>query len=640
MSVFESNIIHLPKPNYEYITTEEAARTALSEISNYKTIEVDTETTALDPHAGKPVLLQIGIPNKAFVFDVRSDTEHSSIDLEIFKPLLTDNNILKLLQNAVFDMKYIKKHGGYYVNNIYDTMLVEQLFNLGLGWGGANLETLVMKYLGITIDKEPRGTFTEYNQVFQPFQLEYAANDVVILDMIRNLQAPRVQQEGFENVCRLEFEFTKPMCEMELNGIIFDKDKHRVILSDIEEDRVKHGKMVSDLLSAIEDQTTLFGVSLINIDSNVQLKKALKKYGLELDSTDVGVLGKFVGVPVIDELLAYRKAQKFISTYGESLMDKINGITGRLHTRFRQMVSTGRMSSSAPNLQNIPKKQIYRSCYVAKEGHSLITADMSGAELRILGNLSADPVFVDCYMNGIDLHTRTASEVFDIPYDQVKDDDRGAAKAINFGLCYGLSKYGLARRLKISEKEADSMIKSYFKRYVGVKKLLDMSAKTAVMKRCSTTVSGRKRFYKLPEYGNPDFDKKKRAIEREGKNAVIQGANADTIKEAMILAVTRLEERNMKSKLLLTVHDVIIIEAPFNEQEEAKRIAEQSLIDGFAVYFDLIPMEADGLVGPCWLKNSCEDESTGKECGGTEMEWAPDKKYKTKIVCKKCGVAQ
>lgn len=640
MSVFESNIIHLPKPNYEYITTEEAARTALSEISNYKTIEVDTETTALDPHAGKPVLLQIGIPNKAFVFDVRSDTEHSSIDLEIFKPLLTDNNILKLLQNAVFDMKYIKKHGGYYVNNIYDTMLVEQLFNLGLGWGGANLETLVMKYLGITIDKEPRGTFTEYNQVFQPFQLEYAANDVVILDMIRNLQAPRVQQEGFENVCRLEFEFTKPMCEMELNGIIFDKDKHRVILSDIEEDRVKHGKMVSDLLSAIEDQTTLFGVSLINIDSNVQLKKALKKYGLDLDSTDVNVLGKFVGVPVIDELLAYRKAQKFISTYGESLMDKINGITGRLHTRFRQMVSTGRMSSSAPNLQNIPKKQIYRSCYVAKEGHSLITADMSGAELRILGNLSADPVFVDCYMNGIDLHTRTASEVFDIPYDQVKDDDRGAAKAINFGLCYGLSKYGLARRLKISEKEADSMIKSYFKRYVGVKKLLDMSAKTAVMKRCSTTVSGRKRFYKLPEYGNPDFDKKKRAIEREGKNAVIQGANADTIKEAMILAVNRLEERNMKSKLLLTVHDEIIIEAPFNEQEEAKRIAEQSLIDGFAVYFDLIPMEADGLVGPCWLKNSCEDESTGKECGGTEMEWAPDKKYKTKIVCKKCGVAQ
>ena len=640
MSVFESNIIHLPKPNYEYITTEEAARTALSEISNYKIIEVDSETTDLDPHKGKMSLFQIGIPNKAFVFDVRSDTEHSSVDLEIFKPLLTNKTTLKLLQNAVFDMKYIKKHGGYYINNIYDTMLVEQLFNLGLGFVKADLGTLVHRYLGITMDKEPRGTFTDYNQVFQPFQLEYAANDVVVLDMLRNLQMPRIQQESFENVCRLEFEFTKPMCEMELNGITFDKDKHRIILSDIEESRVKHSKMVSDLLTAVEDQTTLFGVSLINIDSNVQLKKALKKYGLELDSTDVAVLGKFAGVPVIDELLAYRKAQKFISTYGESLMDKINEITGRLHTRFRQMVSTGRMSSSAPNLQNIPKKQIYRSCYVAREGHSLITADMSGAELRILGNLSADSVFVECYANGIDLHTRTASEVFGIPFDQVKHDDRNAAKAINFGLCYGLSKYGLARRLKISENEADDMIKSYFKRYVGVKKLLEKSARTAVMKRCSTTVSGRKRFYKLPEYGTKDFNRRKRAVEREGKNAIIQGANADTIKEAMILAVNRLEERNMKSKLLLTVHDELVIEAPFNEQEEAKRIAEQSLIDGFAVYFDLIPMEADGLTGPCWLKNSCEDESTGKECGGTEMEWAADKKYKTKIICKKCGATQ
>ena len=640
MSVFEVNTVGLPKPNYEYITTEDKAREALSTIANFKTIELDTETTALDPHKGKMSLLQIGVPNKAYVFDVRSDTEHSTVGLETFKPLLTDPNILKLLQNAVFDMKYIKKHGGYYVNNIYDTMLVEQLFSLGVGWGGADLQSLVMKYLGITMDKEPRGTFTDYGQVFKPFQLEYAANDVVVLDMLRSLQMPRIQSESFENVCRLEFEFCKPMCEMELNGITFDVDKHRIILEDIEEQRRKHGKMVGDLLSATEDQTTLFGVSLINIDSNVQLLKSLRKFGLELDSTDVGVLGKFAGMPVIDELLAYRKAQKFISTYGESLISQINAITQRLHTRFKQMVSTGRMSSSAPNLQNIPKKQIYRSCYIAKDGHVLITADMSGAELRILGNLSADPIFVDSYKRGIDIHTRTASEVFGIPFDQVKNSDRGAAKAINFGLCYGLSKYGLARRLKISEQEADDMINSYFRRYKGVKRLLDQAGKSAVMKRCSTTVSGRKRFYKLPEYGHPDFDKKKRAIEREGKNAIIQGANADTIKEAMILAVNRLEERNMESKLLLTVHDELVVEAPYHEQEEAKAIVAQSLIDGFGKYFHLIPMKTDALVGPCWLKSECEDDSTGKSCGGTEMEWAPDKKYGTKIVCKKCGASQ
>jgi DNA polymerase-1 len=642
MSVFEQQILRLPKPNYEYITTEAAARTALSEIANYPTIEFDSETTDLDPYKGKPVLLQIGIPNKAFVFDVRSDTEHSTVDLEIFKPLLTDNSILKLIQNAVFDMKYVKKHGGYYVNNVYDTMLVEQLFNLGLGFANkADLGSLVMRYMNITMDKEPRGTFSDYGQTFEPYQLEYAANDVVVLNLIRSLQAPRIQQEGFQNVCRLEFEFCKPMCEMELNGITFDVDKHRTILDDIEGDRVKHAKLVSDLLATTDDQTTLFGVSLINIDSNKQLLKALKRYGLELEGTDVNVLGKFAGIPVIDELLAYRKAQKFISTYGESLIEKINEMTGRLHTRFRQMVSTGRMSSSAPNLQNIPKKQIYRSCYIAKADHVLITADMSGAELRILGNLSGDEIFVDCYRRGIDLHTRTASEVFGIPFDKVKNSDRGAAKAINFGLCYGLSKYGLARRLKISEKAADTMINNYFARYKGVKRLLDRAGKEAVMRRYSTTVSGRKRFYRLPEPGHPDFDKKKRAIEREGKNAIIQGANADTIKEAMILAVDRLEKRNMKSKLLLTVHDELVIEAPFSEQEEAKEIAEQSLIEGFGKYFDLIHMESDALIGPCWLKSECEDEATtGKSCGGTEMVWADDKKYGTKIVCKKCGASQ
>ena len=638
--MFEQEIIRLPKPNYEYITTEEAARAALSKIANYPTIEVDTETTSLDPYQGKLSLFQIGIPNKAYVFDVRSDTEHSSIGLELFKPLMQDKKVLKLLQNAVFDMKYIKRHGGYYIENIYDTMLAEQLFYLGLGFVRADLATLVKRYLGISMDKEPRGTFEDYGQKFEPYQLEYAANDVVILNLLREMQLPRIQREGFENVCRLEFEFTKPMCEMELNGIKFDVDKHRVILDDIEQDRKKHGKEVARLLSKTEDQTTLFGMSLINIDSNMQLLKALNKYGLELESTDVGTLGKFKGIPVIDELLAYRKAQKFISTYGETLIAKINEITGRLHTEFKQMVSTGRMSSSSPNLQNIPKKQIYRSCYIAREGYKLVTADMSGAELRILGNLSADSVFVDCYHNGIDLHTRTASEIRGVSMDMVTGEMRNAAKAINFGLAYGLSKFGLARRLKISERDAEDMINMYFNRYSGIKKLLDGAAKSAVMKRHSVTVSGRKRFYKLPEYGHPDFDKKKRAVEREGKNAIIQGANADTIKEAMILVVNRLEERHMESRLLLTVHDEVVVEAPDHEVEEARVIVSQSLIDGFGKYFSLIPMETDALVGPCWLKSSCEDRTSGKECGGTEMVWAPDEKYGTKLICKKCGAQQ
>jgi len=402
-------------------------------------------------------------------------------------------------------------------------MLVEQLLNLGR-FTKASLDALVLRYLGVNMSKEPRNTFQEYGQKFQPYQLEYAANDVVVLDMIRELQWPKIQQEALENVSDLEFNFLKPMCEMELNGISLDVDKWRIIMSDIDDDKKEAGKAVEDTLTAAEDQLTMFGVSAVNIDSPSQLMKSLKKYGLELESTGEAELKRYKGIPVIDALLNYRKTNKLISTYGEPIIEKIHEVTNRLHTDFRQMVSTGRMSSSKPNLQNIPKKQKFRSCFVAKEGYVLITSDMSGAELRILGNLSKDPIFIDSYANGIDLHTKTASGVFNVPMDEVTKDQRGAAKAVGFGIVYGMSKYGLARRLKISEPAAQKIITGYLNTYKHVKQFLAESGRNAVRNRYSRSISGRKRYYNLPEYGHSDYNKARGSVERQGKNAPIQGS--------------------------------------------------------------------------------------------------------------------
>jgi len=496
----------------------------------------------------------------------------------------------------------------------------------------AGLAALVFRYLGINMPKEPAGTFSDYGQKFKPYQLEYAANDVVVLPMIKELQMIKTISEGLEDAARLEFEFTKPMCEMELNGITIDVDKWRIIMRDIDKIRMSLHDEISGMLSDSSDQIFMFDVPAVNIDSPAQLKAALSKIGLSnIDNTDEATLNKFQGLPVIDALLKYRKANKLISTYGEALLEKINDLTGRLHTDFRQMVSTGRMSSANPNLQNIPKKQMYRSCFIAKPGYSLVTADMSGAELRILGNLSQDPVFIECYAHGIDLHTRTASEVFGVAMENVKKDMRSGAKAINFGLCYGLSKYGLARRLKIPENKADKMIKSYFKKYTGVKRFLDKSAKDAVMNRFSRSISGRKRYYRLPEYGDPDFGRAKASVERKAKNAPIQGSNADTIKQAMIYLVDRLEKSGYDAKLILTVHDEVVVETKHEERHEVGEIVAKSLVDGFGHYFHLIPMETDALIGPCWLKGECE------KCKSDEMIFIPDKKYKTKLVCKSCG---
>ena len=1077
VSVFDQTELRLPKPNYDYITNEDGARKAMSFLANYPTHSIDTETTALDMYEAKISLIQIGVNDKVFVFDVRHETEHSSLHKDVLKPILTSNDHKRILQNALFDMKMIYRHMGFYLSNIYDTMLVEQLLNLGLPGVKVNLPALLLRYLGITMQKEPRLTFQDYNQKFQNFQLEYAANDVVALETIKDLQWSKVQQEGLENVCRLEFEFLVPMAEMEGNGILLDVDRWSSIMVEVKKEMIETGNAVKSILEENQDQSTLFGVSTINIDSNLQLKKALNRYGLNMDNTSVDTLKKHKGVPVIDALLDYRSAQKLISTYSDSLIEKINPHTGRLHTDFKQLVATGRMSSARPNLQNIPKKQKFRSCFIAKEDYSLVTSDMASCELRILGNLSEDPVFLDCFENNIDLHTRTASEIFDVHLDKVTHDMRGIAKNINFGLCvledtkvitdkgikeiknvnigekishdlgvneiidkkfmgekevfeiktkygytleatsdhlikvidengnyidkklsntdinkdymciklgsdlfpknnykfdkfsikrktiykhfelpntldedwatflglyvseghlhksrcghydgihfgisseekdfvnvfdsllnklfkkfgkrkrkkeniivytinsvliaewikslficdfknktstievpecvkqspkkiqaafikalfegdgtifhrvnyyrvgyysksinlmtdlqiillnfgilstlylvsdkrypnenyyilriiskynhlfmedigfltnhknnkkidnrlfirscfvfpyqkrrllrienklraikyktiknwnnirylhrrinstsikglgnfyldqfaeydpffkfiydnnivplpiksikskgikkvydisvdehqyflangfivhncYGISPVGLARSLKISKKEAKRMIDKYFERYSGVERYLEKAGKGAILNRYTTTISGRKRYYNLPEYDHPDRKKIQRSIERKGKNANIQGASSDTIKEAMVLLVDRLVKGGYDAKLLLTVHDEVVVEVKEDQKYEVGKIVSQCLIDGFGRYFSLIPMEADSLIGPCWLKSSCENKINGVECGNTEMRFVPDDRYGTKLICNKCGAGQ
>lgn len=638
-SIVEQTTIGMPKPNYEYITNEEDAREAMNYLNGFPIHALDTETTSLDPYEAQWTLLQVGVQNKAFVFDVRHDTDHSNLHPSVLDPLLQDKTKIRILQNASYDMKIIKRNRGYYLTNVYDTMLTEQLSTLGLGFTKASLSALVLRYLGLTMPKEPRGTFKDYYQTYQPFQLEYAANDVVPLQMIRDLQWPKVQSEGLEVAADLEFRFLVPLCEMELNGINIDQEKWRRMMREVETERDEIKSIIQKILSEVEEQTTLFGVSLVNVDSTAQLIKALNKYGVPLESTKEEVLKKHAGLPVIDAILDYRKANKLISTYAESLLAKISPHTGRLHTDFRQMVSTGRMSSSNPNLQNIPKKQKFRSCFVSPEGYSLLTADMSGAELRILGNLSQDPVFIEAYATGQDLHTRTGSEMFKVAYDRVEKKHRNAAKAINFGLCYGMSAVGLSKRLKVTKDEAEDLIFRYFNAYKGVKRYLDQAGKDAVRNRYSTTVSGRRRYYNMPPYDHPDRKMIQGRIERQGKNAGIQGSNADTIKEAMVILVERI--KNYDAKLILTVHDEVVVEAKDDQREEVAAIVAQSLVDGFGKYFSVIPMQTDTLIGPCWLKDACENEVEPKhKCGSTKMKFVPHGKFGTKLVCAQCGKEQ
>jgi len=608
MPELKNNLLaDFPSIQYEYITTSERAARVLEKIERYSIIEVDSETTGLDSLIDKVVLLQIGVPGKSFVFDVRK----GNVDAQIFKPLLEDKDHLKILQNAVFDYKFLKTNFDIEINRIYDTMLAEQLLFLGLN-PKANLQYIVAKYFHLNMPKDVGITFKNYNQKYQEFQLHYSARDVAVLRDIYNLQLPQLKQQGLMRVSKLEFEFIKPLAEMELNGIYLDVEKWRGIIDEMTIERDLLRAHISKILSPTIDQTTLFNVSLLNLDSPIQLAKSLNTLGIPVESTDVKVLAKYKDNPIVKSVLDYRKYEKFITTYGEALISKIHPKTGRLHTDFTQMVSTGRLSSRAPNLQNIPKEQRYRSCFVPAPGYKFVTSDMSQAELRILADYSRDPAFLEAYATGQDLHTRTACDIFgitpeDIDIDKKLEDDdpnkkdyRGATKAINFGLIYGLTEVGLARRLGCSEKRAKDLIDTYFNKYRKIKEYLDKSGKFAVINRYNTTISGRKRFYKLPDPSDPSFNKIRGSVERAGKNGPIQGSNADTIKQSMIYVIERIKDYD--AKLLLTVHDEVIVEVREDQSEEVASIVSQSLIDGFAEFFKTVKMEADALIGDCWLK--------------------------------------
>ncbi len=597
----------LPHPNYEYMTKTEDALRVIEKIERYPIIEVDTETTGFDPLVDKVVLLQLGIIGKSFVFDVRD----GNVNPIIFKPVLESNKHLKILQNAIFDYKMLKANFGIEMVKMYCTMLAEELSYLGLN-PKKGLQYLVSKYLKLYMSKDMAPTFKNHNQEFQEYQLRYAANDVSVLRDIYNLQLTKLRQEGLLRAAKLEFEFIKPLAEMELNGITLDVDKWRIIIDEMTGERNLLHKKVSGILNETIEQTTLFGVSLLNLDSPAQIVKSLNSLGIPLESTDVKHLVRYKDHPAVEALLDYRKYEKFVTTYGEPMINRIHSKSGRLHTDFKQMVSTGRLSSSNPNLQNIPKEQKYRACFVARPGYKLVTDDMSQAELRILADYSRDPAFLEVYATGQDLHIRTACDVFGVTPEEIErdkklpDDDpnkkdyRNKTKSLNFGLCYGLTKVGLARRIGVSEDAAQTLIDRYFAKYRKVKEYLDRSGRDAVINRYSTTISGRKRFYKLPDPSDPNFHRMRGSVERAGKNTPIQGSNADTIKQAMIYVIDRI--KNYDAKLLLTVHDEIIVEVKEDQAEEVAPIVSQSLVDGFAEFFHTVKMEADTLVGDCWLK--------------------------------------
>ncbi len=555
---------------------------------------IDTETTGLDPYSAELVLVQIMAGEKVFVINVKS-AGPDQLGFSILRRILEDQAILKIGHNLKFDIKFLKRHlfPDLTIRNLFDTYLAESLLTAGLSdKGDLSLKALAEKYLGLELDKAQQNSFSD--KEISRSQLDYAVNDVKVLEPIFRRQADKLAQAGLADAALLEFAIAPAVADMELAGMLLDLGKLRILKKTLEARLAQLETELHEL--AGEKEPTLFGdMSKVNFNSPAQVKEIFANLGISLESTGIGVLSK-IDHPLARTLVEHRKVSKLLSSFVKPLPDHINKHTGRIHPDFYQTgTEAGRFTCEKPNAQQIPKEQEWRDLFTAPAGYQIITADYSQIELRILAEYSQDPAFLDAYHHGHDLHARTASEMFGVPLEEITKEQRNVAKTINFGLCYGMTAKGLAARLGIGLEQAEKFIHAYFRAYPRVKDTLQRLGMQAVRRHYSETLSGRKRYY-------PPVDSfsGQKSLERKGRNTPIQGTCGDILKKAIHYLMEAL--RPYDAQIINLVHDEIVIEVAEHQAAAVKEIVKAEMIRAGKDFLKTVPVEVDLMIDQTWRK--------------------------------------
>ncbi len=486
--------------------------------------------------------------------------------LSILMPVLEDPAVAKIGHNLKYDMLMLRQEGIHVRGMLYDTMVASYLLDPGKpdhSLQDAAVEHLAHKKRPFTEVLGKRASFAEV-----PIEeaTQYAAEDAELAMELKDLLFDKLKSAGLE---RVYFEIEMPLIyvltDMEESGIKINKERTEELSKELERE-----------LGELQSKIYMLAGSTFNINSPRQLGKVLfedlglrpmkkTKTGFSTSMDVLEELSKSHELP--GEILNYRSFYKLKTTYTDTLPKLINARTGRIHTSFNQTVtSTGRLSSSDPNLQNIPIRGEWgtkiREIFIADEGHVLVSADYSQIELRILAHMSEDESLIDAFKNSIDIHARTASEIFGAPLDEVTSDMRRAAKVVNFGIVYGMSAYGLSEALSILPKDAAVYIENYFNRHAGVKRFMERTIQTARQNGYVATLLGRIR--PLPEIASSNAAVRQQA-ERLAINTPIQGTAADLIKIAMVRVSKALRAGNLSARMLLQIHDELLFEVPENE---------------------------------------------------------------------------
>jgi len=493
--------------------------------------------------------------------------------LEQLRPILEDREVKKVGQNLKYDWIVLKRYG-IHIQGIYcDTMIASYLLNPTKH--NHNLSEIAREYLDRTVMeyKEVAGAGKKavtLDQVDPEKVKDYSCEDADVALQLSHILLPKLEEEGFKDLFdQVEIPLLIVLAKMEMNGVKIDRD----LLQEYSKE------MESQLLQKVERIYGLAG-EIFNINSSQQLGKILfdklklpvvkkTKTGYSTDGDVLTKLSVQHDLPL--EILGYRNLSKLKSTYLDALPKLIHPKTGRIHTSYNQTVTaTGRLSSSDPNLQNIPIRaeegSRIRQAFIPEEGWAIVSADYSQIELRILAHLSHDETLVEAFQKDEDIHARTASEIFGVPMDQVTPSMRREAKVINFGIIYGMSAYGLSQQLGSDPKIAQAYIDEYFKKYPKVQTYIENSLEEARQKGYVTTLLHRRRYF--PDIQSPTTAIRQ-ASERMAINSPLQGTSADIIKVAMIHIQNRIEELGLLIKMVMQVHDELVFEVPEEELQKA-----------------------------------------------------------------------
>ncbi len=594
---------------YTLVTTETEIDNLLSELSKYKEIAFDTETTDIDPNLADLVGMSFSFEKGTGYFvSVPAVREAVIKVLERFRPLFEDPAILWVGQNIKYDMIMLKWYGFRLAGDIYDTMLANYVIDPD---GKRSMDMLSVKYLNYEpvsietlIGKKGKGQLSMRDAPLEQVK-EYAAEDADVTLQLKKAFDPLLIEKEVNRVFEeVENPLVPVLLDMEYEGVGLDVDFLREYSKELEK----------DIRQAEENIYRHAGVNF-NIGSPKQLGEVLfevmkidagqKKTKTGQYATGEDILQKLRHKhQVVEDILAYRELTKLKSTYVDSLPGLINPRTGRLHTSYNQAVAvTGRLSSNNPNLQNIPirtdrGREIRKAFIPRNKDYRIISADYSQIELRIVAAISGDEAMIAAFKENKDIHTATAAKVYGVEEKDVTKDMRRAAKAVNFGIIYGQSAFGLAENIGVSRTEAKTIIDNYFTQYPSIKKYMDGSINFAKEHGYVQTVMGRKRW--LKDIYSANFTVRGYA-ERNAINMPIQGTAADMIKLAMIAIHRELKAQNFGTKMILQVHDELVFDVPVGEEDRVRPLIKTCMENAMKLPHD-VPSSVETGMGNNWLE--------------------------------------